>query len=176
MPFSQVKAAGNGRSRWGTHYGPIGGHPGPDGWVDYPSIENVTPAMVAYWDRRARDTGHPILRIRYGDVAWVLGREQTVKVSPDMPRIVIDETIACVEPPGMGRDEPEVAIRVPPAPSMVDVRDREPPAGRRGELRRAVKERQRVRAAGDGEQDRGAAGEESSLGGPGERAGDGVHS
>lgn len=88
---------GNGKSKWGTYYGPIGGYPTPAGFVDVPNIDDVTPGMVTYWDARARAAQHPVLRVRYADVAWDLGREQAVKVSHDMPRIVIEETIACAD-------------------------------------------------------------------------------
>jgi hypothetical protein len=85
------------KSKWGTYYGPVGGFPGPNGFVDVPTIDDVTDAMVMYWDGRARAARHPVLRVRYADMAWDLGREQAVKVSHELPRIVIDETIACAD-------------------------------------------------------------------------------
>jgi len=89
---------GGKRSAWGTYYGPVSGAPGRDGnWIGFPGIDEVTPEVLEYWDRRAREARHPTLRARYGDVAWDFGRRLKIDVSSDLPRIAIDATVECAE-------------------------------------------------------------------------------
>ena len=56
---------------WGTYYGPfavLGDETGQ--MVESPSIQRVTPEMLAYWAKRADETKHPKLRARYADLVW----------------------------------------------------------------------------------------------------------
>jgi hypothetical protein len=80
------------------------------------------------------------------------------------------------EPPRVLPDELEVAVGVPAAPAMVDVRDEKRPAGFPRGLSRRVEQRHRVRPAGDGEEDRPATGHESPVGGFPQGISDRVHS
>lgn len=73
-------------------------------------------------------------------------------------------------------DEQEIAVGIAPPPAMVNVRDRQDPAGFGDELRRAVEERRGVGAAGDREEDRYAGRQKADCRGSGQCGGDQVHS
>jgi hypothetical protein len=60
---------------WGTYYGPIGVAVDRRGKrFESPSLEKITPDVIAYWVERARASRHPILRMRYADLVWEFGR------------------------------------------------------------------------------------------------------
>jgi hypothetical protein len=39
-----------------------------------PDVSDADLATVHYWSRRSGESGHPILRARYADIEWDLGR------------------------------------------------------------------------------------------------------
>jgi hypothetical protein len=80
------------------------------------------------------------------------------------------------EPSSVLRDEPEVPIRVPAAPAVVDVRDGKRPAELRRELRRREEKGRRIRTPRNGEEDRRAAGHQALLGGAEQSVADRIHS
>ncbi len=87
---------------WGTYYGPLGSFPGPNGErVEVPSIVDVTPEVLTYWSRRARDAKHPILRARYGDLAWEFGSKVAgAQCDHEGARIAIDAALEVAQHPG----------------------------------------------------------------------------
>lgn len=60
------------KTGWGTYYGPQTVVPREGGRTEWPSIKAVTPAMLAYWEGRAAEAKHPVLKARYADLVWDL--------------------------------------------------------------------------------------------------------
>ncbi len=62
-------------SAWGTYFGPMFAATTNDGQiVEWPSLTQVTREILSYWAQRARSSSHPVLRLRYADLAWDLCR------------------------------------------------------------------------------------------------------
>ena len=60
---------------WGTYYGPmIPGSSGNGTYSEYPSIKWMTSDILAYWNKRASEAEHPILKARYADLVWDLSK------------------------------------------------------------------------------------------------------
>ncbi len=110
-------------------------------------------------------------------VAHVAGRRLDRKAQPPRGAPGVDAALEEeeAEPAGMLRDEGAVAVGLAGAEAVVDVPDRQPPAGLRHHLGRGDEERHRVGAARDGEEDRRARRHQSLLGGLRERATYGTH-
>lgn len=80
---------------WGTYYGPLGVAVDRSGKrFESPRLEEITPDVIAYWEDRARTSRHPILRMRYADLVWECGRRVKQPAPADLPRVVIDTTLA----------------------------------------------------------------------------------
>lgn len=78
---------------WGTYYGPLGVAIDASGMrIESPSLEEITPDVIAYWEERARTSPHAILRMRYADLVWEFRRRVQQPASADLPRVVIDTT------------------------------------------------------------------------------------
>jgi hypothetical protein len=68
---------------WGTYFGPMMVGRGKDGEkVESPDIKNVSEAMVTHWLTRMRSAQHPVLKARYADAAWDVGRKLFGKLVP----------------------------------------------------------------------------------------------
>jgi hypothetical protein len=75
---------------WGTYYGPIGVfHDAKGTRVEVPSVNEITPEIIAYWQERAGTARQPLLQIRYADLAWEFGRRAKLAVDVALPRTVI---------------------------------------------------------------------------------------
>jgi lysyl-tRNA synthetase class 1 len=63
-----------------------------------PEVDKATLDAVAHWSERARNLKHPVLRARYADVVWELGRFITKSPTRDvaMARIAINAYIEAV--------------------------------------------------------------------------------
>lgn len=67
-----------GDSVWGTYFAPTMSWTRSDGVVVYsPDIRELSPDVVAYWQARAEASKNPVLRARYADLVWDLGRHIT---------------------------------------------------------------------------------------------------
>jgi hypothetical protein len=83
---------------WGTYYGPIGVfHDAQGRRVEMPRLEDITPEVIAHWQERTRSARHPLLQIRYADLAWEFGRRAKLAVDAALPRTAIDATVAAAE-------------------------------------------------------------------------------
>jgi lysyl-tRNA synthetase class 1 len=83
---------------WDTYYGPVGVATDATGKrIEWPSLQEVTGETVAYWQTRAQAARHPLLRIRYADLAWEFGRRLKHEPGPEYPRIVIDATVEAAQ-------------------------------------------------------------------------------
>lgn len=45
----------------------------------FPDRDHVPPDFISYWQSRSQETQHPVLRARYADLVWDLGRATTGK-------------------------------------------------------------------------------------------------
>ncbi|MFC1736634.1 DUF4209 domain-containing protein [Candidatus Hydrogenedentota bacterium] len=56
---------------WSTYYGPkIVMQDASGQSIDFPSITEVTPEMIEYWELHAQQAKHPFLKARYADLVW----------------------------------------------------------------------------------------------------------
>lgn len=94
MSFSNVR-----EDPWNSFFRPLSSMTSPDGVAYYtPDVNNATEEAVAHWAGRARSLTHPVLRARYADVVWELGRLITKKPRDvAMARIALDAYIDAVD-------------------------------------------------------------------------------
>jgi len=98
IAFTFMENYASDASGWGTYYGPVGAFQNEAGqWLHSPSIADVTPEMLDYWQKRANEAKHPTLRARYADLVWDFAKRITGKGGhADMARAVIDATLDAV--------------------------------------------------------------------------------
>lgn len=76
LAFSLLGAARE--NPWNTYFGPYSTQEDAAGKRYYtPNLDGVGPEFVAHWARRADAVQHPILKARYADLCWDLGRRIT---------------------------------------------------------------------------------------------------
>lgn len=58
---------------------------------EYPSINDITPEMIDYWEQRAAASKHPVMRTRYANLVWEFSRRVAGKKSDiSFARMIID--------------------------------------------------------------------------------------
>lgn len=98
MAFAFVENYRDKDTGWGTYYGPFAVFPQDGQWVETPSIQRITEGIVKYWESRAKDASHPILKCRYADLVWDFSKPTiSQKPSVEMARIVIDASVSIVD-------------------------------------------------------------------------------
>lgn len=99
MAFDFYEDRSEDGSVWGTYFGPMWSSVNEDGTaVEFPSIKSVTENMLDYWDGRARQSKHPILKARYAALVWDFSKEVTNKsANIKMAQIWIDSVIKIAE-------------------------------------------------------------------------------
>ncbi|MDH7552611.1 MAG: DUF4209 domain-containing protein [Spirochaetota bacterium] len=71
MAFAFTENYPNDKSGWGIYFGPMFVLPNKEGkMVEYPSIQKVTSDILSYWEKRAKESKHPILKQRYSNLVW----------------------------------------------------------------------------------------------------------
>jgi hypothetical protein len=104
---------------WGEYYGPWLVKQMTDGRrVEAPPLHAITAEVIDYWEKRAAEAKHPLLRCRYADLVWDLRRV----VCKSQPKIqlawqVIDATLdavtkGCLEEEFVVHDRLERALAV----------------------------------------------------------------
>lgn len=63
---------------WKTHFGPMMTY---ENGAEVPSLAKINEKTIGYWEVRAQSTKNPILRARYADLVWDLGKIAT-KIQP----------------------------------------------------------------------------------------------
>ncbi len=82
MAFGFADDYPNKNSGWGLYFGPMAVWNNNDGTVtESPSIKQVTPEMIQYWEKRGRESVNPILKSRYLGLVW----EFQSKISASKP-------------------------------------------------------------------------------------------
>ena len=85
-------------ANWKTYYGPFAIiNVGENKVKISPSIDRVTPEMLEYWEKRATETPHPVLRARYADLVWDFSKKVTGKPAKiSIAHIAIDAGLDAV--------------------------------------------------------------------------------
>ncbi|MDK2946326.1 MAG: hypothetical protein PWQ85_1105 [Geotoga sp.] len=99
MAFDFTENYPNEQSGWGTYFGPMFVLPNEDGkMVEYPSIQKITPDVISYWEKRAKESTHPILKARYSNLVWDFFEKVTgEKPHYSITQIFIDSVIEIAE-------------------------------------------------------------------------------
>ena len=89
---------GNPPLAWGnTFYTPLFGYIDPitKQWSSsYPDIQNITPEMVSYWERRSLEVNNQILQCRYSGLVWDFSQKiRNLKPDISVARRFIDSVI-----------------------------------------------------------------------------------
>ncbi len=94
MAFEFTHRAEHGEDR-ATYYGPMFSSRSADGSVaEYPSVLDVTPDMLRYWEKRACEVQHPVMKARYADLVWDMSKAVTGRgADANNARIAIDSYI-----------------------------------------------------------------------------------
>lgn len=83
MAFDFVENYTNKDTGWGTYFGPMIVWNNGDGTsTESPSIRLVTPEIMDYWAKRAKETNNPILKARYSGLIWDFSKP-ILSVNPD---------------------------------------------------------------------------------------------
>ena len=66
--------------------------------IEYPSIQKITPATISYWEKRAKESSHPIFKARYSNLVWDFS-EKIKKEKPHytIAQIFIDSVMEIAE-------------------------------------------------------------------------------
>lgn len=99
MAFDFTENYPNDKSGWGTYFGPMFVLPNKEGkMVEYPSIQKVTPEILSYWGKRAKESKHPILRQRYSNLVWDFSEKiNRRKPHYSIAKIFVDSIIEIAE-------------------------------------------------------------------------------
>jgi hypothetical protein len=115
-----LRPAPDGRSPWGTFYGPMGsGHSKDGSEVYFPDIAQADARVIDHWIRRANSLTHPVLKARYADLVWDLAPAITKqpKRNPEMARLAIDTYLTSLSK----TIRPELHDRLAAATRAIDV-------------------------------------------------------
>jgi len=95
MAFIFTEDYTNKASSWETYYGPfMTFNDNEKGYVEVPSIKEITPSIIEYWEKRAIESKNPILKARYADLVWDFSEKMKgTKPNYTMAVIVIESII-----------------------------------------------------------------------------------
>lgn len=90
IAFDFVEDYPEDKNTWNTYFGPMFTLSGKE----YPSIKKITPKIINYWEKRADESEHPILKARYSNLVWDFTEEITEEhPSHKIGQIFIDTVI-----------------------------------------------------------------------------------
>lgn len=95
MAFDFVEDYQDKNTGWGTYFGPMMVWNNEDGTeTESPSIKLVTPEMINYWEKRAKESKNPIIVARYSGLVWDFKHKITgVNPSHEICRLYINSLI-----------------------------------------------------------------------------------
>lgn len=99
MAFDFTENYPNDKSGWDTYFGPMFVLFNEEGkMVEYPSLRKVTPETRSYWEKRAKESEHPILKARYSNLVWDFSK-RLKRERPDysIAQIFVDSVIEIAE-------------------------------------------------------------------------------
>jgi len=99
MAFDFIEKYPNEKSGWGTYFGPSFVLPNEEGkMVEYPSIQRITSKIISYWEKRAKESTHPIFKARYSNLVWDFSEKITGKKPHySIAQLYIDSIIEIAE-------------------------------------------------------------------------------
>lgn len=99
MAFHFVEDYPDKDSRWGDYYGPFFVLPNEDGHlVEYPSINQITPKILEYYEARAKAVRNPLMSSRYADlVVDFSGKVLRHGAGLELIKLVIDSNLSVYE-------------------------------------------------------------------------------
>lgn len=78
---------------WGIYWGPMASGTLADGKTPFyrPDVAEIDESILTHWIQRATNTKHPVLKARYADLAWEIGRylKKPAKSRPACPKAPI---------------------------------------------------------------------------------------
>jgi len=95
IAFDFIEDYTNSKTGWGTYYGPFMTFNDKEkGYVEFPSIKEITPSIIKYWEKRAIESKNPLLKTRYADLVWDFS-EKIKGAKPDykVDVVVIENSI-----------------------------------------------------------------------------------
>jgi len=85
-----MRADGTECEPWGIYWGPLGSGTLADGKTPFyrPDVAEIDEEILAHWIGRAATAKHPVIRSRYADLAWEIGRylKRSAKDRQDSPK------------------------------------------------------------------------------------------
>jgi hypothetical protein len=95
MAFEFIENYQNSKTEWRTYYGPIMTFEDQNGdYIEIPSIRDIIPSMIDYWEKRAVESKNPLLKVRYADLVWDFSEKvKGVKPNYKVAVIVIENSI-----------------------------------------------------------------------------------
>ena len=71
IAFKFIVDYSNKETGWGTYYGPMFVLPDEQGRLkEFPSIRQISQAIIDYWKKRAIESKHPVMTYRYADLVF----------------------------------------------------------------------------------------------------------
>lgn len=83
------------KSGWSTYFGPMFILPDKEGkMVEYPSIQNLAPEIISYWEMRAKESTRPVFKARYSNLVWDFSKKvKGEKPHYSIAQIFIDSVV-----------------------------------------------------------------------------------
>ncbi len=99
MAFDFTENYPNDKSVWGTYFDSMCVLPNKEGkMVEYPSLQKVTPEILSYWEKRARESKNPLLKGRYSNLVWDFSeRIKGEKPNYSIAQFFVDSVIEIAE-------------------------------------------------------------------------------
>jgi len=99
MAFDFVENYPDDKSEWNTYFGSMYVLPNKEGkMLVYPSIRKITPEILSYWEKRAKESKNPVFKQRYSNLVWDFSEKITSrKPNYSIAQIFIDSVIEIAE-------------------------------------------------------------------------------
>lgn len=101
-----VPVRGDDRGPWDSYFGPIFSGLREDGeMIHVPDAKAVSAEIIEYWKARSERALHPVLRARYADLAWEIGRicnkdhrgDERIALPRELAQRSIDARLTAIE-------------------------------------------------------------------------------
>jgi len=99
MAFAFSEIHSEGYPEWNTYFRPLLSCPTKEGKIyEYPSIQKITPEIISYWEKRCKESNHPVFKARYSNLV----RDFSENIKEEKPhysiaQIFIDSVIEIAE-------------------------------------------------------------------------------
>jgi len=100
MAFDFIENYPKDKSEWETYFGPMVVYSDKEGKFveEYPSIQKLSPEIISYWEKRAKESKHPIFKARYSNLVWDFSEKiKGEKPHYSIAQIFIDSVVEITE-------------------------------------------------------------------------------